>query len=215
VTNRTVFIIDGFNLYHSAKQASKDLGLGEKGTKWLDIRSLCASYLHIVGSNAQLGKVYYFSALATHLEAAKPHVTARHRSYIEALEANGVTVELSRFKDKEVRCPYCGKVNIRHEEKETDVAVAAKVLELFATDECETVVLVTGDTDVAPAVRTAARLYPQKRVCFAFPYRRKNKELSQLVKTSFNIKKEAYARFQFADPLVLPNGNSIAKPASW
>jgi hypothetical protein len=126
-----------------------------------------------------------------------------------------VTVELSRFKDKEVRCPHCGRVNVRHEEKETDVAVAAKLLELFVTDECDSVVLVTGDTDVAPAVRTAARLFPQKRVCFAFPYRRKNKELAQLVKTCFHIKKEAYARFQFADPLRLPDGTSIVKPTSW
>lgn len=215
MTNRTVFVIDGFNLYHSVKEAAKDLGLGDKGTKWLDIRSLCASYLHIVGSNAQLQNVYYFSALATHLEASKPDVTARHRTYIEALRSTGVMVELSRFKNKEVRCPHCGKVNTRHEEKETDVAVAAKVLELFVTNECDTVVLVTGDTDVAPAVRSAARLFPAKRVCFAFPYRRKNKELAQLVKTCFHITKEAYARFQFPDPLFLSDGRSIAKPTSW
>lgn len=215
MANRTVFIIDGFNLYHSVKQAAKDLGMGDKGTKWLDLRSLCASYLYILGNNSQLGNIYYFSALATHLESSKPDVTARHRSYIQALEGTGVTVELSRFKDKEVRCPHCGKVNIRHEEKETDVAVAAKLLEVFVTDECDSVVLVTGDTDVAPAVRTAARLFAQKRVCFAFPYRRKNKELAQLVRTCFHIKKEAYARFQFSDPVKLPDGTTIVRPTSW
>ena len=58
MANRTVFIIDGFNLYHSVKQASKDLGLADKGTKWLDIRSLCSSYLYILGGNAQLEKIY-------------------------------------------------------------------------------------------------------------------------------------------------------------
>ena len=215
MANRTVFIIDGFNLYHSVKQAAKDLGLGSRGTKWLDIRSLCASYLYILGGGAQLGKIYYFSALAVHLEASKPHVTARHRAYIKALEAHGVTVELSRFKDKEVRCPHCGKVNIRHEEKETDVAVAAKLLEVCSVDECDSVVLVTGDTDVAPAVRAAARLFPHKRVCFAFPYRRKNKELAHLVRTCFHIKKDAYARFQFPDPLILSDGPSLPKPPSW
>lgn len=212
--NRTTFVVDGFNLYHSVKQAANDLGLGDKGTKWLDLRSLCASYLYVIGANAQLGRIYYFSALATHLEATKPDVTARHRTYLDALEATGVIVELSRFKQKEVRCPHCGKVNIRHEEKEADVAVAAKVLELFIKDECDSVVLITGDTDVAPAVRAAARVFPAKRVCFAFPYRRKNKELAQLVKTCFHIKKEAYARFQFADPLVI-GGRPIAKPLSW
>src|SRR4029077_9481136 len=98
---------------------SHDLGLGERGTKWLDIRALCSSYLHVIGSAAQLANVYYFSALATHLEAAKPDVTARHRLYVRALESTGVKAEMSRFKAKEVRCPACGTVNVRHEEKET------------------------------------------------------------------------------------------------
>lgn len=87
MTNRTAFIIDGFNLYHSVRQASHDLGLGEKGTKWLDIRALCSSYLHVIGGAAQLANIYYFSALATHLEATKPGdrsssaVRSRSREY--------------------------------------------------------------------------------------------------------------------------------------
>jgi len=159
--------------------------------------------------------IFYFSALAAHLEAVKPHVTQRHRLYVRAIESTGVIAEMSRFKAKEIRCPFCGKMNIRHEEKETDVAIAAKLFEIFATDACDTAVLVTGDTDVAPAVRTAARLFPGKRVCFAFPYQRKNKELAQLVKTCFHLRKEAYAKHQLPDPVVLPDGTSLAKPPAW
>ncbi len=64
-TNRTAFIIDGFNLYHSVIDASKDLG--GVSTKWLNIRALCDSYLHLIGGNAQTQGVYYFSAPAHHL----------------------------------------------------------------------------------------------------------------------------------------------------
>jgi hypothetical protein len=95
------------------------------------------------------------------------------------------------------------------------VALAAKLLEVFARDECETVVIVTGDTDIAPAVRTASALYPLKRIAFAFPFARKNKELAQLVRISFQIRKEAYVAHRFNDRIHLPDGSIIAKPATW
>ena len=84
--NRTTFIVDGFNLYHSVCQASQALGLAGSGVKWLDLHGLCRSYLSLIGGGAQLERVYYFSALATHLEPAKPNLTIRHRAYLECLE---------------------------------------------------------------------------------------------------------------------------------
>jgi hypothetical protein len=129
--NRTAFLIDGFNLYHSVKEASTALHLGGAGTRWLNFHSLCASYLHLIGRGASLEGVYYFSALARHLEAAKPDVTLRHRNYIECLKDTGVTVELGRFKEKHVHCTHCKKDVLRHEEKETDVAICVKLLEFF------------------------------------------------------------------------------------
>jgi hypothetical protein len=66
--NRTVFLIDGFNLYHSVVETSNDFGLGGKGTKWLDLNSLCSSYLHLSGNNSILHDIYYFSAYAEYLK---------------------------------------------------------------------------------------------------------------------------------------------------
>jgi len=213
--NRTTFIVDGFNLYHSVCDASRALGLAGSGVKWLNLRKLCESYLSLIGGPAQLERIYYFSALATHLEAAKPALTLRHRAYLECLEDTGVVVELSRFKMKDIACRQCGYKFQRAEEKETDVALAAKLLEILHKDECDTAVLITGDTDIAPAVRTASALFPLKRVCFAFPFGRKNKELAKLVSTSFRISKEAYASHQFTDSVSLKSGKVISKPAKW
>lgn len=212
---RTTFIVDGFNLYHSVKQAAKDRGTGQSGTKWLDLRRLCADYLPLLGKSATLQDIYYFSALAAHLEPSKPGVTARHETYLRCLRDSGIQVEISRFKSKEWFCGKCRARNVRHEEKETDVALAAKLLELLALQQCETVVLVTGDTDIAPAIRTAGRLYPTARLCFAFPYGRKNKELAQLVKTSFRISGDAYVSHQFPDPVTLRDGTDVQKPTDW
>ncbi|MEQ9563657.1 MAG: NYN domain-containing protein [Woeseiaceae bacterium] len=150
--NRVVFLVDGFNVYHSAKVAAADLG--GASTLWLDLRSLLSSYISLFGRDAVLSDIYYFSALARHMK-------------------------------------------------------------LFDFDSCGTVVLVTGDTDLAPAVRMAAEVFPEKNICFAFPYKRKNKELNAITHKSFLIRKERYATHQFSDPFKGVAGRTINKPATW
>ena len=214
--NRTTFLIDGFNLYHSVRQASKDL----KGasTKWLDIRALCSSYLYLIGGGTSLEKIYYFTALAYHMDKDRPGTTKRHKTFIRCLKSTGVIVEESRFKRRFVNYRD-GKINlslIRHEEKETDVAIAVKLIEIFHLNECDTAILMTGDTDLAPAIKTAQRLFPSKAIWVLFPYRRSNQELRKLVGSkAVTIKQRIYSAHQFADPFVLPDGTKINKPGEW
>lgn len=211
--NRTAFLIDGFNLYHSVREASR--ALHGASTKWLDIRKLCGSYLHIVGGGASLKGVHYFSALAKHLEAKNPQVTKRHRDLLQCFRDDGIHVELARFKKKTVRCDHCGKATVRREEKETDVAIAATLFELLHRDAVDSVLIMSGDTDLAPATRTVKSLFPDKTVGFVFPYGRKNKELAQIADLAFQITKEQYARYQLADPYIMKSGRTVAKPAGW
>jgi hypothetical protein len=218
--NRTAFVIDGFNLYHSVVDASNDLG--GVSTKWLNIRALCDSYLHLIGGSAQTEGVYYFSAPANHLSTVNPGVVQRHMRFIKCLRATGVTVELARFKKKDIPFRVKGVMGDRikgylrrHEEKETDVAIASKLFELLVNNDCDTVLLVTGDTDLAPACRTARQLFPQKNIGFAFPYGRKYDELAALATLSFTMDKNHYVAHQFPDPLSLPSGEQVSKPPSW
>lgn len=185
--NRTSFLIDGFNLYHSVKTASHDLGLSGKDTCWLNIRSLCDSFLHLIGNNAQTSEIYYFSALASHLEMRKPDVTARHKTYIKCLEDSRVIVELHRFKKSSIICQKCNQRFNRREEKETDVAMATRMFELLVLDKCDTIVFVTGDTDLIPAVKTAQKIFPKKEIAFLMPYKRHNNEIANLVSKHFDI----------------------------
>ena len=117
-------------------------------------------------------------------------ITNRHKAFLRCLEDTGVIVELRRFKKKTIKWPHpqCGRTFVKHEEKETDVAIALKLIEIFLTNKCDVAVLVTGDTDLAPAVRTAHRLFPSKKILFAFPPYRKNRELAQLAPGSFGFK---------------------------
>ncbi|MFO8011383.1 MAG: NYN domain-containing protein [Dehalococcoidia bacterium] len=212
--SRTIFLVDGFNLYHSTVDAQNDA----KGatTKWLNLRGLCESYLpisgRISGEKAHLERVYYFSAPPTHRPKSKQD---RHSIYMRCLKLTGINVELARFKAKDIFCPNCKSVFIAHEEKETDVAIATQLFESCHSNEAEVIILMTGDTDLAPTVRTCKRLFPEKIILFAFPYKRTNLELVAIAPESFSIKLRSYLRHQFADPLVLPDGTSIKKPVNW
>ena len=117
---RTIFLIDGFNLYHSIVDIGKeDISCN---VKWLDIYSLCKSFLPLIDKSATIDSVHYFSALAYHLN--DPNVIKRHKDYIKCLRETGISIQLSRFKEKTITESQ-GRKSIRHEEKETDVAIAS------------------------------------------------------------------------------------------
>jgi uncharacterized LabA/DUF88 family protein len=210
---RVCFLIDGFNLYHSIKDVNKIQGVK---AKWLNLHSLCQSYLFQFGKDAILQDIFYFSAYPNHLINSHPDTIARHKNFVACLEDLGIKIILGRFKEKKVFCTNCKTQIIKHEEKETDVAIAIKIIELFHNDECDLQVIMSGDTDLAPAVRTSKILFPEKQICFAFPFNRKMKELSSLsTLPSFSISSGNYQNHLLPDPYILKTGVSIAKPKSW
>ncbi len=211
MARRVVFLVDGFNLYHSLEQAERDLGIG---TKWLDLPGLCETYLYGIGGGAKLEKVFYFSAPADHVEQTKPGAVDRHRTYIRALRSRDVVVELGTFKEKRRHCPKCSQEITSHEEKETDVAIAVRLLQQFWSDSCDVAVIVSADSDLSPAIREAKRSFPAKPIFCCFPYGRGTLELRSLTKV-FKIKAARYLKHQFPSPIILRDGTKIEKPASW
>jgi uncharacterized LabA/DUF88 family protein len=209
--NRVAFLIDGFNLYHSIKQAIAD-GKITRG-KWLNIRGLCADFLSAIGRDAVLTEVHYFSALATHIP--DPAVAARHRVFIQALESVAIQTSLGNFKRKRVRCKAsCGLEGWGYEEKESDVNLALTLLELLLQDRCDTVIIVSGDTDLACAMRRARTLFPAKKVGVAFPYGRFHNELKLLADYYWRIRPQQYQNHVFPDVITVA-GRTITKPSSW
>ena len=71
------------------------------------------------------------------------------------------------------------------------------------------------DTDFAPAMRTAKRLFPAVQVCVAFPHARFNAELQQIADFSFRIRAARYGEHQFPDPVRLSDGRVLRRPRDW
>jgi hypothetical protein len=216
MTKRVSFLVDGFNVYHSLSDLQ---GLTGASVKWLDLRSLCNAYLHSVrgaiGEKVDIAEIHYFSARPDFLIPRKPDTLVRYDAYMTALRHSGVRVNLSQFKRKSVTCPHCKKEFERHEEKETDVAIAIKIIDIFVRNEADTVVLVTGDTDLIPAIRMINGLLPRSKIGVAFPFRRHNNELEEVANYSFKIQQKDLQKYQFPAVIKMPDGTGVQKPRSW
>jgi uncharacterized LabA/DUF88 family protein len=212
--NRVTFLVDGFNLYHSVVKAQEDNG--GICVKWLNLRSMCLSFCDkvraIVKDRAQIESIHYFSAPPTH---CPPDTQSRHRFYMRCLKGSGISVHLGSFKVKWVNCRLCGRDGRHHEEKETDVAIAAKLFELCYSNEADSFVLVTGDTDLVPAIKLCRKLFPKISIFCVFPYRRVNDDLRKFSYGSFKLTRENYLTNQYPNPLRLSDGAMVTRPVEW
>jgi uncharacterized LabA/DUF88 family protein len=200
---RVACFVDGFNLYHSLLEFP-----GVAKYKWLDIWKLCSVFLR---SNQQLQRVLYFSAYAVW----DPQKVRRHRTYVRALEATGVEVVLGEFKRKTRRCRQCGKNYDTFEEKETDVNIALRVLELAAQDEFDVGIVVSGDSDLVPVVQSVRRVAPAKAIGVLLPMGQRSESLKGAADFHMKIKQKHIESCRLPDPVSLGDGAEIRCPPEW
>lgn len=210
---RAMFFVDGFNLYHSIESVQKTEPSAQ--LKWLDLTALAAAHVYAAGPRDVVAGVHYFTAYAEHLALADPDKISRHRAYVRALTATGVVHHLGHFKPKKIWIEALGRYERIWQEKATDVGIIAELFRQAASDAFDTAVIVSGDADYAPAAPVFRELFPRKRLIFAFPFDRKNKELARVAPDSFTLSRESYARHQFPEAVRLPSGKFVVCPRAW
>lgn len=151
--------IDGFNLYHAIRD------LDRPNLKWLDLWALCES---LARPGEALGEVNYFSAYATW----RPTTHQKHIEYVKALQHVGVKCIMGHFKEKPMGCKACAATWVRHEEKETDVHIAARLVADAYKGRFDRAILITADSDLAPAVKIVKAAFPRKQILVVAPPRR-------------------------------------------
>lgn len=151
--------IDGFNLYH----AIDDLRPRANYLKWVDLRGLASAF--IKPSTEELADVFYFSAYATWI----PDAYARHRAYVKAVLATGVTPVLGQFKNKDRQCLGCKRTWTAHEEKESDVNLAIHLVQHAHLNNFDKALVMTADSDLCPAIRMVLSQFPEKEVQILVP----------------------------------------------
>lgn len=203
---RVVAFIDGFNLYHALHD------LREPALKWLDLWQLCERFAR---GNLELRKVLYFSAFATW----RPDPYRRHRAYVQALQHVGVQTIMGHFKEKDRGCRSCGARWVAHEEKETDVNIALHLLNEAYKDAFDCALLVSNDSDLAPAIRMLKAEFPNKWVrILTPPKKRTSKELVQAAGGMQHVRSTKHSHIAAAllpPSVTLSDGTRVDRPREY
>lgn len=211
---RVAFLIDGFNLYHAlnyspVRNRSTDPYRYRK-YKWLNLRRLAETYTAITPGDS-VESIYYFTALA-HWNAGK---VSRHQLYINALINEGVKVVLGEFKSRTKHCSSCNHDFLTHEEKQTDVNLAVTLFQLAVEDQYDKVIIISGDTDILPAVRLVQAKFPHKKVGVVIPIGKASEAFKREADFHYKMREAHLAQSQFPDKYVIKEGNIVTRPTSW
>jgi len=200
-----VVYVDGFNLYHGLHDAAGRRRL------WLDLVALA----HSLRPRSNLVQVKYFTAPVLN----EPAAASRQDTYIKALVAQNpgmITVVNGRYQSRDVRCRGCGRVRPVYEEKETDVNIAIHLVADALSHTCQDAILISADSDLAPAVEMVHRTSPGTFVAAAFPPRRYSSHLKSLMPHSMSIAMSKINKAQLPEVVAdAATGMRHRRPEKW
>jgi uncharacterized LabA/DUF88 family protein len=204
--DRVITLIDGFNLYHAIHN------LHDAQLKWLNLNRLSQEFVHPVSE--ELVQVLYFSAIANHCGDAS---RIRQKAYLSALKLCGVKQILGQFKQKDRKCTECRARYIGHEEKETDVNISLALIDLAYQDVYDRALLITNDSDQAPAIRKVLERFPNKKITVLIPPKtRECNELIQVASNKAKITVEQLEKCLFPEIVCDANGTkNVRRPKEY
>lgn len=200
-TKRVSVFVDGFNLYHGLHDNT-----GRKHL-WLDLQALTTSLLK---PDQRLVGVNFFTARVRN----HPAGAARQAQYIGALKATGVRVVEGRFQEKTVTCRGCQNSWRSYEEKESDVNLCVALMEGARQHQFDVGLVMSGDSDMVPAVRAVRAMNSSIRLIAVFPPRRFSAELKGAVHASFHLGDAKVRQAQLPNTVTGSDG-SYSRPSYW
>ncbi len=207
--SKVVCFIDGFNLYHALDHFEQGPDQDRyKKYKWLNLAKLASLF---VPRGDTLNEVLYFTTLAT-WNAKK---VARHRVYIKAQESEGVIAVYGEFKRKQKHCKACGGDFWTFEEKQTDVNIALKLFQYAIEGRYDKAVIISGDTDLLPAIKAVRSTFPGKEIGIVIPIGRASEDMKKQADFRFKMREHHLASSLLADPLTLKDGTVLHCPPTW
>lgn len=140
----------------------------------------------------------------------------RQAAYLEALQTlKCFEIVEGVYGDRWPKCRLCKKRTWIHEEKQTDVALASRLVADALLDRFDTAIIVSGDADLAPAIRTVREHFHDKPVTVAFPPNRVFDELRHAAETTLHISKAMLRRCQFEDDVIRGDSHVLSRPGEW
>jgi uncharacterized LabA/DUF88 family protein len=209
--NRVSFFIDGFNVYHALDSWDQNKKYKPYNKyKWLDYSALARCF---TGKADTITDIYYFTAYA---EWSKAKVD-RHELLIRALTMNGVKIVLGKFKLRDKECQRCHKIYQTYEEKQTDVNISIMLFQCAHNDTFDKGILISGDSDIIPAIKSVKETFPQKQVGLVIPIGRRSEEMKNVCNFHMKMKEAHLKNSQFPDKIIIGGEKNITleRPSTW
>lgn len=206
---KIIFFVDGFNIYHALDYT--EIGPDHyryRKYKWLNFRALAQLF---VGRLDSLEQVLFFTAFATW----DPAKVSRHKLLIRANENAGVSVVYGQFKKKDKFCRLCHRKFQTFEEKQTDVNIALELFRLAYLDKYDRAVIVSGDTDLIPAIKTVHATFPQKQIGVMIPIGKASEDLVKQADFRHKMREHHLSSSRFPNSILLPDHSTLDCPMSW
>ena len=199
---RVIVYFDGFNLYFGMKEAGFD------NYKWLDIYKLT---LNILKPNQELQLIKYFTSRVSN----NPEKQKRQSTFIEALETKGIKIYYGHYQSNKFECRRCGKIWLTYNEKMTDVNIATQMIIDAYQNNYDMAMLISGDSDLVPPIKSIHENFEQKRVFVVFPPKRHNTSVSLVAKGFLTLGRKKLADSQFPENIRKKDGYVLHKPKDW
>ncbi len=199
---RVIVYVDGFNLYFGMLDAGFDY------CKWLNIKLLACNLLQ---NNQTLVEIKYFTSRVSN----NPEKQKRQNTYLEALESVGVKIYYGNYQSDKIECKRCGNIWPTYNEKMTDVNIATQILIDAFQDEYDMAMLISGDSDLVPPIKSVHEIFKNKRVFVAFPPKRHNQSVALMAKGSLTIGRKKLVDSQFELEVPKRDGYILKKPKDW
>lgn len=228
---RTACFVDGYNLFYGL--------LAGTPYKWLDLPSLLSHIVRVEHPDS------YVSAISFFTSGVKPSLASRgiaskeaQDTYLRALIARDVHVfygrhqlesgKAPRFVNKDTPASRADQVEVwKLEEKETDVHIAISMYRLASREEflppeqrTQQIVLVSGDTDMTPALKAIREDFPDLHIGVILPHREGvQRTVPGSLKQYANWMRHVVTESELADhqlpPRVPTRKKPAIKPAYW
>ena len=203
-----IVYIDGFNLYYGAVRGTPH--------KWLNIEK----YFSLLRPDDDIQQIHYFTAPIVGPTRPNQDVYLRAMATLPLVD-----VVLGKFKKKRLVCGVkaCAHIGDRLfdalEEKRTDVNIGIYMLDDAYQNRCDTLILVSGDSDLVPALNMIKTRFPNKTLIVYVPTRNPIRgaavELRSAADKDRNLPLNLLALSQFPNRLPDGAGGFITKPAAW
>lgn len=207
------FFVDGFNFYYGLKDMTK-MKPDWRKFYWIDIVKLFEQFLQ---EGEEMGTVHYFTARPKNVGK-----TARQNMLMlcnKAISGEKLKIHYGKYQDKTITCRAkggCGSEFMHWEEKQTDVNLAIKMVEECHHENCNKIILVSGDSDFLPPLNLIKNFYKHIELSVMFPPCKFTNSIDNIgiPIISMDAHKPKWNR-ALLDPVLVINGKTHRKPTEW